>query len=742
MKRKITMVINEIKNSKRIHGIEEIIRLKKKFFRRMVLLLVISVLLVLFIISFIYFNRIERDSYEHAKKVYDLNKKSLEYFIKKNDRASLKKLLDILVSYNPFILYAVIRDNNSLYLSTNPDLTSEEFERTLVEKGKIKKIWLKKNVIDYVFRIENTDKELHLGIFSLMLLQRLERFLMVTGITAVCIMAISLLIIYTGIEYSFAKVGYFYSRLKESENRFKELFNAIDAGLIIYEPVRDGSDFIIKSINRTAEKIDKLEGREVLGKKVTEVFPNIEEFGLLDDLKYVFNTGKSITQEGRFYADERISGWRKYHIFRLLCDQIVAVYYDTTKERKLREIEEQIIQAQKLEAIGRLAGGVSHDFNNILTAILGYSELLIMDDSLSSEAVDFVREIRRAGEKASSLVRQLLAFSRQQVLEPKIINLNEIIKELSSMLKRIIGEDIELRTNLSPEISPIWADPVQIEQVIMNIVVNARDAMPNGGILTIETKGNIRYCANDQSNNYEPRNYVVLSISDTGYGMDEKTKKRIFEPFFTTKDKCKGTGLGLSTVYGIVKQSRGLIFVDSELGRGTTFSIYFPVCNKSGRTELIGESYVDKDLVVGRNMGKVLVVEDDENVRSLVTRTLEQSGFNVIEAEDGDSALSICRAENEEIELVIIDLVLPGMYGVELLNKIKELCTDIKVLFISGYIDEELREKELLIRAYPFLKKPFTLVELVNEINKILNYKNSHDESDRKIVGWEGGVNI
>ena len=741
MKGKITMVINEIRTSRKISGIEEIIRLKKKFFRRMFLLFVILILLVLFVINFIYFNRIERYNYEHTRKIYDLNKRSLKYFIKKNDKASLKKLLDVLVNYNPFILYAVIRDNNSFYLSSNPDLTSEEFKRALFEKGKIKKIWLKKGVIDYVFRIENTGKELHLGIFSLMLLHYLGRFLMVTGIIAICIMAISLLIVYTGIEYSFSKVGYFYSRLKESENRFKELFNAIDAGVIIYEPVRDGNDFIIKSVNSSAERIDKLKSKEVLGKKVTEVFPNIEEFGLLDDLRYVFNTGRSITQEGRFYADERISGWRKYHVFRLLCGEIVLVYHDFTKEKELRELQEQVVQAQKLEAIGRLAGGVSHDFNNILTAILGYSELLLMDNSLPSEAMDFVREIRRAGEKASSLVRQLLAFSRQQVLEPKIINLNEIITGLSSMLRRIIGEDIELRTSLSPEISPIWADPVQIEQVIMNIVVNARDAMPNGGILTIETKGNIRYCANDQSNNCEPRDYVILSISDTGHGMDDETKRRIFEPFFTTKDKGKGTGLGLSTVYGIVKQSGGLIFVDSELGRGTTFSIYFPVCNKSGRSELTGESDVDDDLVVGRNMGKVLVVEDDENVRSLVTRTLKQSGFNVIEAEDGESALSIFRAGNEEIDLVIIDLVLPGMYGVELLNKIKELCTDVKVLFISGYIDEELREKELLIRAYPFLKKPFTLVELVNEINKILNYKNSHDESNRKIVGGRG-VNI
>jgi signal transduction histidine kinase len=382
----------------------------------------------------------------------------------------------------------------------------------------------------------------------------------------------------------------------------------------------------------------------------------------------------------------------------------------------LRITEQQLLQAQKLEAVGRLAGGVAHDFNNLLTAILGYSELSLKrlaDDDPVRHNIDGIRE---AGERAASLVRQLLAFSRKQVLQPKTLDLNSVILNLQKMLPRMIGEDIELKTSLHTGLGKVKADPTQIEQVIMNLVVNARDAMPRGGNVTIET-ANIDL---DEAYAHEhvsvvPGHYVMLAVSDNGSGMDLETQRQMFEPFFTTKETGKGTGLGLSMVYGIVKQSGGNIWVYSEPGHGTTFKIYLPTVE--------GEAFVK---TVARYDSQpvhetVLLVEDDDGVRKLLLNVLEQEGYIVIPASSGAEALKMCAIHDAPIHLLITDVIMPGMSGTQLANQLVRTCRDTKVLYMSGYTDDAIVNHGVLDPDVAFLQKPFTPGGVLSKVREVLN---------------------
>jgi two-component system, cell cycle sensor histidine kinase and response regulator CckA len=395
--------------------------------------------------------------------------------------------------------------------------------------------------------------------------------------------------------------------------------------------------------------------------------------------------------------------------------QIVGVLRDMTEYKRL---EAQFIQAQKMEAIGLLAGGVAHDFNNLLNVIKGYSELILDDLDPNNPIREDLEQIRDAGQRAAVLTSQLLAFGRKQILQPEILDLNTVIVQMSSMLRRLIGEDIELNSVMQPDLELINADPGKIEQIIMNLVVNARDAMPQGGKLTIET-ANVSFEDDYVSERPVAKKgpYVMMAISDNGMGMDAATQAHLFEPFFTTKEKGKGTGLGLSTIYGIVKQSEGYIWVYSEPGKGTTFKVYFP--RSKGE---ISKSETEVKLDSGfQGSETVLVVEDESSVRSLISRILRDRGYNVMEAENGEEALRINRAFAGEIHLVLTDAIMPGLNGKELVSQIELARPDVKSLYVSGYADNAIVHHGILDSNISFLQKPFSADGLAQKVRKVLD---------------------
>ena len=381
-------------------------------------------------------------------------------------------------------------------------------------------------------------------------------------------------------------------------------------------------------------------------------------------------------------------------------------------------LESQLLQAQKMEAVGRLAGGIAHDFNNLLTTIIGNTELSLLRTGKDNPLCENIAEIKKAANRAASLTRQLLAFSRKQVLQPVVLNLNTVICSLEKMIGRLIGEDVELETLLSPDLGEVRADAGQMEQVIMNLVINARDAMPRGGKLIIET-ANVDLDENYASEHgvkLNPGPYVMLAVSDTGKGIDKETQSRIFEPFFTTKEKGKGTGLGLSTVYGIVKQSGGLIWVYSELGEGTTFKIYLPRI-RCGSEPLRKEQ---APLEAPKGVETVLIVEDDDAVRSLACKILELQGYKILEAKDGEEAMKVSKEYKGPIHLMITDVVMPGISGRELQEQLHPLRPAMKVLYMSGYTDNATAYHKVLDSGVAFLQKPFTPETLARKVREVL----------------------
>ncbi|MGA6993082.1 MAG: PAS domain S-box protein, partial [Candidatus Deferrimicrobiaceae bacterium] len=401
---------------------------------------------------------------------------------------------------------------------------------------------------------------------------------------------------------------------------------------------------------------------------------------------------------------------------------IMSVMEDITErmriEEALRQSEEQLRQAQKMEAVGRLAGGVAHDFNNLLTAIRGYSDLLLLRLDACSPYRKDVEEIHKAGERASTLTQQLLAFSRKQVLQPKVLDLNEVVGAMEEMLGRMLGENIDLITVLRPDLWSVKVDKGQIEQVAMNLVVNARDAIDGRGKITVET-GNV-YLDDEYVSLHSvvtPGAYVMLAVSDTGNGMDDETTARLFEPFFTTKEKGKGTGLGLATVYGIVKQSGGYIWVYSEPNQGSVFKIYFPRHESPSAVE-------DPERLPAvslRGQEAILLVEDEELVRVLVRDVLTGHGYSVLEAKDGADAMGIAVSHRGPIHLMVADVVMPKMGGPEVAVSLAPLLPDMKVLFMSGYTDEAIAQRGILRPGTCFLQKPFRLDALLRKVREVLD---------------------
>ncbi len=383
-----------------------------------------------------------------------------------------------------------------------------------------------------------------------------------------------------------------------------------------------------------------------------------------------------------------------------------------------REMELQLRQRQKMEAIGRLAGGIAHDFNNLLGVISGYAELVTERLADQDAMHNYVEQIRKAADRASSLTRQLLAFSRQQVLETKVLNLNTVVEDMIKMLPRLLGEDIELKVSLDPSSGAVKADQGQIEQVIMNLAVNARDAMPGGGKLVIAT-GRARFDAQLAAKHPSMTlgDYVLLSVSDTGMGMDQQTQAHIFEPFFTTKERGRGTGLGLATVYGFVKQVGGYVWVESAPGVGSTFEIYLPLTHE----EAVHAGPVVASVAAGRGAGTVLLVEDEESLRTLTRSTLEQSGYSVLEACNGREAIEIAQSSSTPIDLILTDMVMPGLNGRAVAEKVGQLFPAIRVAYMSGYTGFSNREAASLNAV--IIAKPFTRNILLQKLREALEFE-------------------
>jgi PAS domain S-box-containing protein len=394
----------------------------------------------------------------------------------------------------------------------------------------------------------------------------------------------------------------------------------------------------------------------------------------------------------------------------------LAMVTDVTRWKRL---EEQYRQAQKMEAVGRLAGGVAHDFNNLLTVINGYSELLLEAHGPGDPSRELIEGLRAAGDRAAALTRQLLAFSRHQLVAPQTLDLNAAVADTEKLLRRLIGEDIELACRLDPGLGRVRADPAQVQQVLLNLAVNARDAMPRGGRLTIETR-DVRLGEADvrPGSGARPGRYAVLAVADTGVGMDEATRARLFEPFFTTKGPGLGTGLGLATVYGIVQQSGGWIDVATAPGRGAAFTIYLPQADRPSAADAGTPAPAAPRPPA---TGTVLLAEDEREVRSLIGFTLRRAGYTVLEAADGAEALRLCARYRGAIRLLVSDVVMPHLSGRELADRLKALHPDLRVLFVSGYTEDAVVRHGILKEEVAFLPKPFTPEALTCKVRTVLD---------------------
>jgi two-component system cell cycle sensor histidine kinase/response regulator CckA len=501
--------------------------------------------------------------------------------------------------------------------------------------------------------------------------------------------------------------------LTESEAHYRVLFESNPNALFVYAL----DTLALLAVNEAAVSQYGYAREELLAMTVEHLHPP-EEVPALRELVAKSETG--FRNRGEWHHRTKDSTTIDVEITRNTLTfagrpAALAMAHDITSRKS---IERQLLQAQKMEAVGRLAGGIAHDFNNLLTAIFGSSDLLLDDLSRDDHRRADVEDIKKAAQRAAALTRQLLAFSRQQVLAPQVLDLNALIADVEKLLRRLIGEDLEFRTVLAPDLGAVRADPGQLEQVIMNLAVNARDAMPQGGKLTVET-ANV-----DLDDAYAPAHvpvvpgrYAMLAVSDTGIGMDTQVKAHLFEPFFTTKEKGKGTGLGLAMVYGIVKQSDGYIWVYSEPGQGTTFKIYLP------RVEAAAEPPAPKPMPPAslRGAETVLLAEDEEAVRNLTRRVLEAHGYTVLVAANGQEALRLADSHTGPIHLLLTDVVMPNMSGRQLAKRVVSGRHATKVLYLSGYTDDAIVQHGVLEPGIAFLQKPFTPQGLARKLREVLD---------------------
>jgi PAS domain S-box-containing protein len=509
--------------------------------------------------------------------------------------------------------------------------------------------------------------------------------------------------------------------LRKSEQRFRELYDNAPVGYFEYD-----SQGRITSVNRTELEMLGYTLDEMIGQPVWKfIEEGIARQQILAKLAGTMPPARGLERTYRRKDGTTFPGIVED---RFILDSegktkgIRATIQDITERKWAEEekttLQEQLRQSQKIEAIGRLAGGIAHDFNNLLTVIKGYSQLSLTELKEDVPLRGNIEEIKRASDKAADLTRQLLAFSRRQILETRVLDLNTVLRDMDKMLRRLIGEDVELVTVLADDLGRVKTDPGWVEQIIMNLAVNARDAMPSVGKLTIET-ANVELDGAYARNHIAvtPGRYVMLSMSDTGVGMTPEVKQQVFEPFFTTREKGKGTGLGLSTVYGIVKQSGGNIWVYSEPGKGTTFKIYLPRVDEP--LEELKEKVVKEELPHGSET--ILLVEDEEVVRKLAVRILKRQGYTVLEGSHGNEAIDVCKQHKGPVHLLLTDVVMPGMSGRELAERFKPLYPKMKVLYMSGYTDIAITHHCVLEEGINYIQKPFNVDGFARKVREVLD---------------------
>lgn len=512
--------------------------------------------------------------------------------------------------------------------------------------------------------------------------------------------------------------------LRESEKRYRVLAeNATD---IIWTAGMEG---FITYCSPSVKRVLGISVEEALDRTLDDFLP-MDSLSHLDQVEWLHEcaSDKVVDPISVQVLDEKADGtqiWLEAQVSLLMGPSnvpvgILGVSRDITKRRRVEaertSLEAQLLQAQKMEAIGRLAGGIAHDFNNLLTGISVSAQLMLDAGALADATHADVEDILSASDRATRLTRQLMAFSRNQVIAPQLVDVNSVVSSFERMLSRLIGEDIRMAHRASS--APVWieVDPIQLEQIIVNLVVNARDAMPRGGDLLLRTYRSDLVQEDLAGWDAVPGQFVVMEVRDTGDGMTEEVRAHIFEPFFTTKEAGKGTGLGLSTVYGIVKQNGGVIQIETESGAGTSFRVCLPA--RAAPTEAPKESPSEQ---IRRGCGRVLVVEDEVIVRSLARRLLVKHGYEVVEAKDGEEALLLCSQESEPFDLVLTDVVMPGMSGPRLIAKLREDQPEVKVIFMSGYVDEELQQDAVGQPGTRFMQKPFNVAALLDLVATLLH---------------------
>jgi signal transduction histidine kinase len=513
------------------------------------------------------------------------------------------------------------------------------------------------------------------------------------------------------------------AELRVSEVRFKQLFDNMADGAGIFQAVDDGNDFVLIDINRKGQTISQVTRDKAVGALATEVFKPKDISGLLDVFRRVYATGRPEDLQLTLYSGGHSAQWIENYVFKLPSGLIVALYTDTTEkvrtENEKEKLQAQLRQAQKMEAVGTLAGGIAHDFNNLLQAIGGYTQIMLMSKKTDDPDHDHLLAIQKTGDRAASLVRQLLLFSRKADSEHKHLELNHEIDQARRILERTIPKMIDIEVHPADRLWGIMADQVQVEQILFNLGTNAADAMPDGGKLIVKTENvtlDKDYSLDQLS--LQPGKYVLMTVTDTGLGMDQGTVDKIFEPFFTTKEIGKGTGLGLASVYGIVKSHGGHITCYSDLGQGTTFRIYFPASEPAGTDK--AEECIPQSLQGGNET--ILLVDDEKSIRRFAKQALVKFGYTVLTAASGEEALEIYTKISEVIDLTVTDINMPGIGGHKFLVELLQIKPDAKVLVASGYsIDGQVR-KTMEAGAAGYLAKPYQLTDLLGKVRNVLDY--------------------